>query len=134
MDTVNEVFRWVVSNGYASVADWAADSDYRRVGRDRWFDEDGHEVDIWECALGAMRAATVERREWRERRHVLVGKVNTCPVCDAINVVEVKHEAHHGSVILVCRSCTVCDSAWTDEYHLAACSLDSVEDVEAVRS
>ena len=75
-----------------------------------------------------------ERRGWLERRRVLGGKVNACTVCDAVNVVEVDLVAHHGSVVLVHRSCMVCESAWVDEYHLAACSIESVEEVEGVRS
>lgn len=57
MEMTNAVFNWVVSNGYADLNEWAADSNYRRVGRDSWRDEHGNDVDIWECAFGAMTAA-----------------------------------------------------------------------------
>ena len=75
-----------------------------------------------------------ERRGWLERRRVVSGKVNACTVCDAVNVVEVDLVAHYGAVVLVHRSCMVCESSWVDEYHLAACSIESLESVEGVRS
>jgi len=73
-----------------------------------------------------------ERREWLERRRVVSGAVNACTVCDAVNVVEVDLVAHHGAVVLVHRSCMVCESSWVDRYHLAACSIESLEDIEGV--
>lgn len=56
IDMVNEVFNWVVSNGYEDLNEWAADSDYHRHG-DTWRNEDGNEVDIWQCAYYAMEAS-----------------------------------------------------------------------------
>lgn len=57
MNMMNEVFNWVVANGYKDLNEWACDSDYRRVGRESYRDEDGNDVDIWECAYYAMEAS-----------------------------------------------------------------------------
>lgn len=71
-DTDNaDLAAWLVKGGYASLAEWADDSDY-------WWDErddcwrvrgGGHPVDIEDCALDAMEAEAeciaAERREHR---------------------------------------------------------------------
>jgi len=62
---------------------------------------------------------------------VVSGSVELCPVCDASNVVEVLWTAHHGAVVLVHRSCMVCESCWTDRYDLAGCSVESIEEVRS---
>ena len=54
MELVNEVYRWLVVNGYEDLNDWGADSDYRRNG-DSWFDEDGNEVDLWQCLYDVIQ-------------------------------------------------------------------------------
>lgn len=49
------VLAWCQRNGYENIEDWARDSDYRL--EEVWRNENGDQVDIYECAWHAMQAA-----------------------------------------------------------------------------
>lgn len=54
-----DVIDWVKANGYSSLDEWMADSDYIRVGAG-WMDEDGNDVDPFTQATVAMEASTMD--------------------------------------------------------------------------
>ena len=54
------VLTWCRENGYESIEAWARDSDYEKV--EFWVNEEGHPVDIHQCACDAMDAERSEVR------------------------------------------------------------------------
>ena len=52
------ISQYLSKYNYASVRDWARDSDYTQQEDDTWNDESGNEVDIDACLFYAIEAAS----------------------------------------------------------------------------